>query len=30
MHGANERIAVGNYEGAVRLYRQLLLDAAGS
>jgi acetylornithine deacetylase/succinyl-diaminopimelate desuccinylase-like protein len=27
MHGANERIAVRNYEGAIRMYRQLILDA---
>jgi carboxypeptidase PM20D1 len=30
MHGTDERIAVGSYEGAIRFYRQLLLDAAGS
>jgi carboxypeptidase PM20D1 len=29
IHGADERIAVSNYEGAIRLYRQLILDAAG-
>lgn len=29
MHGTNERLAVRNYETAVRLYRQLLVDAAG-
>lgn len=27
MHGTNERIAVRNYEGAIRMYRQLILDA---
>jgi carboxypeptidase PM20D1 len=26
MHGANERIAIRNYEGAIRMYRQLILD----
>jgi carboxypeptidase PM20D1 len=30
MHGTNERVAVDQYEGAIRTYRQLLLDAAGS
>ena len=30
MHGTNERVAVGDYERAVRLYRQLLMTAAGS
>jgi carboxypeptidase PM20D1 len=29
MHGTNERIAVRDYERAVRLYRQLILNAAG-
>jgi carboxypeptidase PM20D1 len=30
MHGTDERIAVRDYEGAIRIYRQLLLNAAGS
>jgi carboxypeptidase PM20D1 len=30
IHGTNERIAVRDYEGAIRLYRQLILNAAGS
>ena len=30
MHGTDERLAVENYHGAVRFYRQLLLNAAGS
>ena len=29
MHGTNERIAVRDYEQAIRLYRQLVLNAAG-
>jgi acetylornithine deacetylase/succinyl-diaminopimelate desuccinylase-like protein len=29
MHGTNERIAVTDYERAVRIYRQLVLNAAG-
>ncbi len=29
MHGTNERIAVRDYERAIRLYRQLILNAAG-
>jgi carboxypeptidase PM20D1 len=29
MHGTNGRLAVRNYETAVRLYRQLLVDGAG-
>jgi carboxypeptidase PM20D1 len=29
MHGTDERIAVADYEEAVRLYRQLILDVAG-
>jgi carboxypeptidase PM20D1 len=29
MHGTNERIGVREYETAIRIYRQLLLDAAG-
>jgi carboxypeptidase PM20D1 len=28
MHGTNERIAVGDYERAVRFYRQLILNTA--
>jgi carboxypeptidase PM20D1 len=28
MHGTDERIAVGNYENAIRLYRQLVINAA--
>jgi carboxypeptidase PM20D1 len=30
MHGTNERIAVADYERAVRTYRELVLNAAGS
>jgi len=30
MHGTNERIAVREYERAVRAYRQLILNAAGN
>jgi carboxypeptidase PM20D1 len=30
MHGTNERLAVRDYEQAVRFYRQLVLNAAGS
>jgi carboxypeptidase PM20D1 len=30
MHGTNERIAVRDYERAIRFYRQLILNAAGS
>ena len=30
MHGTNERLAVPNYERAIRFYRQLIRDAAGS
>jgi hypothetical protein len=30
VHGTNERIAVRDYELAIRLYRQLILNAAGS
>jgi carboxypeptidase PM20D1 len=30
MHGTNERIAVFHYEDAIRTYRQLILNAAGS
>ena len=29
MHGTNERIAVRDYERAIRFYRQLILNAAG-
>ena len=29
MHGANERLGVGEYQAAVRTYRQLILNAAG-
>jgi len=29
MHGVDERISVREYEGAVRTYRQLVLQAAG-
>lgn len=29
MHGTNERISVREYEGAIRTYRQLILNAAG-
>jgi carboxypeptidase PM20D1 len=28
-HGTNERIAVRDYERAIRFYRQLVLNAAG-
>ena len=30
MHGTNERLAVRDYEQAIRFYRQLIVDAAGS
>ena len=30
MHGTDERVAVSHYEDAIRLYRQLILNAAGS
>jgi carboxypeptidase PM20D1 len=30
VHGVDERIAVGDYERAIRTYRQLVLDAAGA
>jgi carboxypeptidase PM20D1 len=30
MHGTDERLAVDNYHGAIRFYRQLLLDTAGN
>jgi acetylornithine deacetylase/succinyl-diaminopimelate desuccinylase-like protein len=30
MHGTNERIAIREYERAVRTYRQLVVEAAGS
>ena len=30
IHGTNERIAVRDYERAIRLYRQLILNAAGT
>jgi carboxypeptidase PM20D1 len=29
MHGTNERIAISDYERAIRFYRQLILNAAG-
>ncbi|MBW3570915.1 MAG: M20/M25/M40 family metallo-hydrolase [Gemmatimonadetes bacterium] len=29
MHGTNERLAVRDYERAIRVYRQLILNAAG-
>lgn len=29
MHGTNERVAIEDYERAIRLYRQLILNAAG-
>ena len=29
IHGTDERIAVGVYEDAIRLYRQLIVEAAG-
>ena len=29
MHGINERVAVREYETAIRTYRQLLINAAG-
>jgi hypothetical protein len=28
MHGVNERIAVGEYENAIRTYRQIIIDAS--
>jgi carboxypeptidase PM20D1 len=30
MHGINERIGIREYEGAIRTYRQLVVEAAGS
>jgi carboxypeptidase PM20D1 len=30
VHGTNERIAVRDYERAIRFYRQLILNTAGS
>ena len=30
MHGTNERIAIADYSAAIRLYRQLIVNAAGS
>jgi carboxypeptidase PM20D1 len=30
MHGIDERVAIDQYETAIRIYRQLLLDAAGN
>ena len=30
MHGVNERIGVGEYEAAIRTYRQLVREMAGS
>jgi acetylornithine deacetylase/succinyl-diaminopimelate desuccinylase-like protein len=30
MHGIDERIGIREYEAAIRLYRQLILEAAGS
>jgi carboxypeptidase PM20D1 len=30
MHGADERIAVENYQNAIRMYRQLVLNVAGN
>jgi carboxypeptidase PM20D1 len=30
MHGTDERIGIREYEGAIRIYRQLVLQAAGS
>lgn len=30
MHGTDERIGIREYEGAIRIYRQLVLEAAGS
>ena len=30
MHGTNERVAVQDYERAIRIYRQLIVNAAGS
>jgi carboxypeptidase PM20D1 len=30
MHGTDERLPVRDYERAIRLYRQLILNAAGS
>jgi carboxypeptidase PM20D1 len=29
VHGTNERVAVRDYERAIRLYRQLILNATG-
>jgi carboxypeptidase PM20D1 len=29
MHGANERLGIGEYEAAIRTYRQLILTSAG-
>lgn len=29
MHGTNERVAVADYERAIRVYRQIIVDAAG-
>ena len=29
MHGTNERVAVRDYEQAIRLYRQLIVNAGG-
>jgi acetylornithine deacetylase/succinyl-diaminopimelate desuccinylase-like protein len=29
MHGIDERIAIRDYEAAIRVYRQLLIQAAG-
>jgi acetylornithine deacetylase/succinyl-diaminopimelate desuccinylase-like protein len=30
MHGIDERIGIRAYDAAIRLYRQLILEAAGS
>ncbi|MEW5917282.1 MAG: M20 family peptidase [Gemmatimonadota bacterium] len=30
MHGSNERVAIRHYEDAIRVYRQLMIDAAGT
>ena len=30
MHGTNERLAVRDYEEAIRLYRQLIVNTTGS
>jgi carboxypeptidase PM20D1 len=30
IHGTDERLEVGRYERAIRLYRQLIRNAAGS